>query len=85
MIPPVFTSNQYLKKSPFAVLDYDIRKELERAWENLKERCPLGWLTRGLDQFLSIQSNDDSGTINKREFDNWKLNMQITYLAMLAI
>ena len=45
-IPPTFVSNQYTKKSDVAVLDYEVKKDIERLLDNLKEHSPNYWLTR---------------------------------------
>ena len=44
-IPPTFASNQYVKKSSVAVLDYEVKKDMERLVDNLKEHSPGKWLT----------------------------------------
>ena len=76
-IPPTFISDQY-KKSCTAILNYDVKKDIDRLLDNLKQHSPTHWLTRELETFMKTQSNSDS--IDKKAFDQWILNLQIMYL-----
>ncbi|XP_066917654.1 uncharacterized protein [Clytia hemisphaerica] len=78
-IPPTFVSKQY-KKSSTAILDYDVKKDIDRLLVNLKEHSPTYWLTKELETFMQTQNNDDS--IDKKSFGKWILNLQIMYLAI---
>uniref|UniRef100_A0A7M5V9N4 Uncharacterized protein n=2 Tax=Clytia hemisphaerica TaxID=252671 RepID=A0A7M5V9N4_9CNID len=78
-IPPTFVSNQY-KKSSFAILNYDVKKDIDRLLVNLKQHSPTYWLTKELETFMQTQNNADS--IDKKAFGKWILNLQIMYLAI---
>ncbi|XP_066910457.1 uncharacterized protein [Clytia hemisphaerica] len=77
-IPPTFVSNQYSKKSSVAILDYDVKKDIERLLDNLKEHSLGHWLTVELDAFLQTQYNTDR--IDKKALDKWIMNLRIMYL-----
>ncbi|XP_066920861.1 uncharacterized protein [Clytia hemisphaerica] len=79
-IPPTFVSNQYTKKSDVAILDYEVKKDIERLAENLKEHSPDHWLTREIQALLETQN--DAECIDKRTFDQWALNIQVMYLVV---
>ena len=79
-IPPTFVSNQYTKKSDVAVLEYEVKKDIERLLDNLKEHSPDYWLTRELRALLETQ--DDADCIDKRTFDQWVSNIQVMYLVI---
>ena len=75
--PPTFVSNQYMKQSTVAVLDYDVKKDIERLLVNLKNHSPTYWLTRELEAFIRIQNGYCT---DKKVFDQWILNVKIMYL-----
>ncbi|XP_066912963.1 uncharacterized protein [Clytia hemisphaerica] len=75
-IPPTFISNQY-KKSATAVLDYDIKKNFDKLLDNLNRQSPTDWLSIEFKAFMATQNGD---YIDKKSFDQWKLNLQIMYL-----
>ena len=75
-MPPTFVSNQYTKKCSVAILDYEVKKDIERFLTNLKEYTPEHWLSKELDRFL--QSQNDS--IGQDAFRNWIFNVKIMYL-----
>ncbi|XP_066927601.1 uncharacterized protein [Clytia hemisphaerica] len=83
-IPPEFVSNQYSKESP--VLQDDIEQTLNDTLQNLKVNSPNHWFTKELDAFCKIpliQTADGKHNIlNRRQFDNWVLNVKIRYLIM---
>uniref|UniRef100_A0A7M5XN37 Uncharacterized protein n=1 Tax=Clytia hemisphaerica TaxID=252671 RepID=A0A7M5XN37_9CNID len=81
-IPPTFVSNQY-KKSSTAILDYDVKKDIDRLLVNLKQHSPTYWLTKELETFMKMQNN--AGTIDKKAFGKWILSLQIMYLAITEL
>eukprot|EP00111_Clytia_hemisphaerica_P022505 TCONS_00066176-protein len=78
-IPPTFVSNQY-KKSSTAILNYDVKNDIDRLLVNLKQHSPTYWLTKELETFMQTQNNADS--VDKKAFGKWILNLQIMYLAI---
>uniref|UniRef100_A0A7M5WW77 Uncharacterized protein n=1 Tax=Clytia hemisphaerica TaxID=252671 RepID=A0A7M5WW77_9CNID len=80
-IPPTFVSNQYMKKSPVAILEYEVKKDIDRLLDNLKEHSPDYWLTKELQTFLQTQNGDDD-CIDKKAFDQWIVNLKIMYLVI---
>uniref|UniRef100_A0A7M5UK93 Uncharacterized protein n=1 Tax=Clytia hemisphaerica TaxID=252671 RepID=A0A7M5UK93_9CNID len=78
-IPPTFVSNQY-KKSSTAILDYDVKKDIDRLLVSLKQHSPTYWLTKELESFMQTQNNADS--VDKKAFGKWILNLQIMYLVI---
>ena len=81
-IPPTFVSNQY-KKPSVAILDYEVKKDIDRLLDNLKQHSPTYWLTTELQSFLNTQNITDS--IDKKAFDQWILNLQIMYLVIAEL
>ena len=81
-IPPTFVSNQHNKTS-VAVLEYHVKKDIDRLLDNLKQRSPTYWLTKELEAFMQAQNGVDS--IDKKAFDKWILNLQIMYLAITEL
>uniref|UniRef100_A0A7M6DJL4 Uncharacterized protein n=1 Tax=Clytia hemisphaerica TaxID=252671 RepID=A0A7M6DJL4_9CNID len=79
-IPPTFMSYQYKKKSTVAVLDYDVKKDIERLLHNLLHHSPNYWFTTDLRDFISSQGFGD--TIDQKYFSKWILNLKIKYLIM---
>ena len=75
-IPPIFVSNQYTKKSTVAILDYEVKKNIERLLANLKEHTPEQWLFKELNGFLQSQKE----TIGQDTFQKWIFNVKIMYL-----
>ena len=82
-IPPTFVSNQYMKDSPVAILDYEVKKDIERLVDNLKELSPENWLTKELQNFMQTQI--DASCIDKKAFDQWIVNLKIMYLAITEL
>ena len=81
-IPPTFVSHQYAKK-PVAMLEYDVKRDIERLLDNLKRHSPTYWLTKELQAFMNTQHGVDS--LNKKMFDQWILNLQILYLVITEL
>ena len=79
-IPPTFVSNQYMKKSSAAILDYEVKKDIFRLLDNLKEHSPDDWLTKELDAFMATQN--DADRIDTKAFDQWVVNLKIMYLVL---
>ena len=77
-IPPTFVSHQYTKNSFASILDYEVKKDVNRLLDNLKEHSPEHWLTRELQTFMLTQIG--LGCIDKKAFDGWRLNLQIMHL-----
>ncbi|XP_066926810.1 uncharacterized protein [Clytia hemisphaerica] len=81
-IPPVFCSNQYTKKSPVALLDYDIEKQCLETLDNLTKGSPNYWFTEQLQTFIQNQgmTSETVHQINAADFTKWLLNVKITHL-----
>ncbi|XP_066925453.1 uncharacterized protein [Clytia hemisphaerica] len=79
-IPPTFVSNQYTKKSSVAILDYGVKKDVDRLLSNLKGNSPDNWLTMELEELMQAQS--DSDQIDKNIFDKWVMNLKVMYLTI---
>uniref|UniRef100_A0A7M5V782 Chromosomal replication initiator protein DnaA ATPAse domain-containing protein n=1 Tax=Clytia hemisphaerica TaxID=252671 RepID=A0A7M5V782_9CNID len=79
-IPPTFVSQQYKKKSTVAILDYDVKKDLERLLVNLKKDSPGHWMTMEFEHFMQTQNGADR--IDKNAFDKWIVNLKIMYLVI---
>ncbi|XP_066913621.1 uncharacterized protein [Clytia hemisphaerica] len=77
-IPPTFVSRQYTKKSKVAILDYEVKKDMERLLNNLKEDSPGHWRTKELENFMQTQNGADR--IDTKAFDKWIVNLKIMYL-----
>ena len=78
-IPPTFVSHQYMKDSSVAILDYEVKTDIERLLDNLKHHSPMSWLTNDLTSFMQTQTDD---FIEKKAFDQWILKMKIKYLVI---
>ncbi|XP_066912123.1 uncharacterized protein [Clytia hemisphaerica] len=78
-IPPTFVSKQYVKKN-VALLEYDVRRDMDRLLVNLKQHSPTYWLTKELETFMNAQNKPDC--IDKKSFERWILNVQIMYLVI---
>ena len=66
-IPPTFVSNQYTKKSWFvAILDYEVKKDMDRLLDNLKKHSP----------------QSDADRIDTNAFDQWIMSLKIMYLVI---
>uniref|UniRef100_A0A7M5X6J9 Uncharacterized protein n=1 Tax=Clytia hemisphaerica TaxID=252671 RepID=A0A7M5X6J9_9CNID len=81
-IPPTFVSSQY-KKSSTAILNYDVKKDIDRLLVNLKQHSPTYWLTKELEAFMQTQNN--ANTIDKKAFDKFIVNLQIMYLVIAEL
>ena len=81
-IPPTFVSHQYAKKS-VALLEYDVKKDIERLLDNLKQHSPTYWLTKEFEAFMNMQNGADF--IDKKAFDKWILNLQVIYLVITEL
>ena len=79
-IPPTFVSNQYVKKSPVAVLDYEVKKDIVRLLNNLKDHSPESWLTKELQTFMQTQNGADC--IDQKAFEKWIVNLKIMHLVI---
>ena len=82
-IPPTFVSNQYKKKSTIAILDYEVKKDIERLLNNLKEHSTEYWLTKELQTFM--QTHDGTDCIDQKAFDRWVVNLKIMYLVITEL
>ena len=60
------------------MLDYDVKRDIERLLINLKQHSPTYWLTKELDTFMQAQNGADC--IDKKAFDQWILNLKIMYM-----
>ncbi|XP_066921009.1 uncharacterized protein [Clytia hemisphaerica] len=91
-IPPTFVSNQYMKKLPVAILEYEVKKDINRLLDNLKEHSPDYWLTKELKSFLQAKNGEDdeddddndndNDYIDKKAFDPWVVNLKIMFLVI---
>ncbi|XP_066926240.1 uncharacterized protein [Clytia hemisphaerica] len=80
-IPPTFTSNQYTNRSPVAILNYEVKADIERLVNNLFNHSPDYWLTIELHNFMLTQFGEHR-TINQKDFDQWVFNLKIMYLVI---
>ncbi|XP_066932884.1 uncharacterized protein [Clytia hemisphaerica] len=80
-IPPTFVSQQYSKKSTVAILDYEVKKDMDRLLDNLKVQSPDYWLTKELQNFM--QTQNDINRIDTNAFDQWVVNLKIMYLVVV--
>ncbi|XP_066910542.1 uncharacterized protein [Clytia hemisphaerica] len=80
-IPPTFASCQYTNNSPVAILDFEVKADIERLVNNLLYHSPDYWLTIELHNFMQTQSGEHR-TIDKKEFDQWVFNLKIMYLVI---
>uniref|UniRef100_A0A7M5XCI5 Uncharacterized protein n=2 Tax=Clytia hemisphaerica TaxID=252671 RepID=A0A7M5XCI5_9CNID len=84
-IPQEFTSNQYLKDSSVAVLDYDITETIRKTLQNLLKGSPNHWFTKALDALIGTQKSQHQHyiqEINQKAFEDWKLNVKIMHLVV---
>ncbi|XP_066930751.1 uncharacterized protein [Clytia hemisphaerica] len=79
-IPPTFVSNQYMKKSPVVVLKYEVKKDIDRLLDNLKEHSNNYWWTKELESFMQTQNGADC--IGQKAFDQWFVNLKIMFLVI---
>ncbi|XP_066916934.1 uncharacterized protein [Clytia hemisphaerica] len=77
--PFCYISNQCTGKPSGAILDNNIKKEMERLLKNLKEHRPKDWLIREVSSFIASQPKSDD-IFDSKAFENWKLNLKITYI-----
>ena len=84
-IPPVFRSAEY-DKTPddTAVLDYNIKEQMQRTLINLLRVAPTYWFTSELQTFLHLRNTNhpNENIIRENEFRKWILNIKIMYLAI---
>ena len=82
-IPPTFLSTQYTKKSTVAILDYEVKKDMDRLLENWKEHSPEHWFMKELQNFMETQKG--ANFIDTNAFDKWVVNLKIMYLLITEL